>query len=53
MALRKIMHVDGQVKYLAGRLFFAPTVPDVPSLCPAAAMSRHLGWSGSCPLSPG
>jgi hypothetical protein len=38
--------------------FFAPTrgtttIPHVPSLCPATAMSRHLGWSGYCPLSPG
>jgi hypothetical protein len=31
----------------------APTIPHVPSLCPLAAMSRHLGWSGYCPLSPG
>ena len=38
--------------------FFAPTREGadhahVPSLCPVAAMSRHLGWSGYCPLSPG
>jgi hypothetical protein len=37
--------------------FFTPTRKDarthVPSSCPAAAISRHLGWSGCCPLSPG